>query len=115
MDLGLALLLSGLASAGTSLLSGSGKQSTPFKGWMSPSLGLQDPYLLNAMYKRGLQYGIGNKDMFGDIMGTVAKDWPEIMKYYSGTGLRPHQIQMRNAAARKSDNYTDHSNRFGGA
>lgn len=115
MDPGLALLLAGLASAGSSLLSGGGSQSTPFKGWMSPSLGLQDPYLLNAMLKRGLQYGIGNKDMFGDIMGTVAKDWPKILANYSGTGLRPHQIQIRDAMARSANNYTDHSNRYGGA
>ena len=96
MDMGLGLLLSALAAPVVGSIFGGNKSTQPFKGWTSPSIGLQDPYLLNAMLKRGLQYGIGDPSMFQDIMGTVRADWPNILKQYSGTGARPHQLAIRN-------------------
>lgn len=96
MTLPLALLLASVASPIASGIMGgmSGKQSTPFKGWMSPSLGLQDPYLVNAVLGRGLQYGLGDQKMFGDIQGVLGQAWPQILRDYKkqptvgGHGLR---------------------------
>lgn len=91
MDLGLGLLLASLAGPAASAIFGGNKQKAPFKGWMSPSLGMQDPYMLNAMYKRGLEYGIGDPSMFQDIMRAVRSDWPNIMRQY--TGISPTSLK----------------------
>ena len=93
MDVGLALLLGSLASPllGSALGGGNKSQTT---NWLSPSMGVQDPYMLQSLYKRGLQYGVGDQDMFKDIQQMIAQNWPEMMKYYQGSqgGLgRPHQ------------------------
>ena len=78
LDVGLAILLSSLASP---LLGGlGGKNET--KSWISPSMGVQDPYMLDSLYKRGLQYGIGDQAMFKDIQGMIGESWPSIMRYY---------------------------------
>jgi hypothetical protein len=65
-------------------LFGGGKSSTSSKGWISPSLGLQDPYLLNALYGRARQYGIGDQGAFSDITNVINANWPEIIAGYTG-------------------------------
>ncbi|MCK7475668.1 MAG: hypothetical protein MZV49_24300 [Rhodopseudomonas palustris] len=85
--MGLGILLASLAAPLVGSIFGGNKSTAPFKGWMSPSLGMQDPYLLNAMYKRGLQYGIGDQDMFADIQKALSNEWPQIMRQYGDQGF----------------------------
>lgn len=86
MDIGLGMLLASLASPLMGAIVGSGKPATT--NWISPSMGVQDPYLLQSMYKRGLQYGIGDQGMYKDISQMIYENWPQMMSYY-GNRVNP--------------------------
>jgi hypothetical protein len=84
MDMGLGILLASLASPLLGSILGGGKAQT--KNWLSPSIGAQDPYMLNSLYKRGLQYGIGDQSMFKEMQQMIADNWPQMMAYYGNKG-----------------------------